>query len=233
MQTEQGLLDNWSQSLTAIHAARFSCRAFLPDQVPQETLEQMLATAQATASWCNTQPWHLHITTGDATRRLQSALYQHVLEGGAKGSDVTWPRAYRGCYLERRRGAGALLYGALGITRDDADGKARQMLENFRFFGAPHVVLVTSDEALGPYGVMDCGAWIANFLLAATAAGVSTIAQAAIAQYAGFLRDYFAIPADRHIVCAVAVGYQDRDHPANAFRVPRAPVHSAVTWLAR
>jgi nitroreductase len=230
MNADQHKSDSWPDTLAAIHAARFSCRAFLAKQVPQETIERILEIAQRTATWCNTQPWQLHITTGAGTERLRSALLEHVRGGGAKGSDVTWPREYRGRYLERRRDAGLKLYGALGIARDDAEGKTRQMLENFRFFGAPHMVLVTTDEALGPYGVLDCGAWVSSFLLAATACNVATIAQAAIAQYSAFMRNYFEIPADRQIVCAISFGYQDTGHPVNSFRVARAPASSAITW---
>ena len=48
-------------------------------------------------------------------------------------------------------------------------------------FGAPHVAIVTSDEALGVYGAVDCGAYVSNFMLAAHSLGVGSIAQAALA----------------------------------------------------
>ena len=44
---------------------RHSCRAFLPDTVPREVQERLLQMAQRTASWCNSQPWQVHITEGD------------------------------------------------------------------------------------------------------------------------------------------------------------------------
>ncbi|HEY4833806.1 MAG TPA: nitroreductase family protein, partial [Bradyrhizobium sp.] len=42
---------------------RFSCRAFWPDPVPRSTIERILAAAQKTASWCNSQPWRLAIAS--------------------------------------------------------------------------------------------------------------------------------------------------------------------------
>ncbi|MNQ73541.1 Nitroreductase family protein [compost metagenome] len=33
--------------------ARHSCRAFLPEPVPRDTIERILSLAQRTASWCN------------------------------------------------------------------------------------------------------------------------------------------------------------------------------------
>lgn len=43
---------------------RWSCRSFLDRKVPRPTIEQLLAMAQRTPSWCNTQPWHAIVTSG-------------------------------------------------------------------------------------------------------------------------------------------------------------------------
>jgi hypothetical protein len=56
-------------------------------------------------------------------------------------------------------------------VRGDREAYAKQGLENYRLFGAPHVAIVTSDEALGTYGAVDCGAYVNNFLLAAQSLG--------------------------------------------------------------
>jgi nitroreductase len=210
---------------------RHSCRAFLPDPVPRPAIRRILQIAQRTATWCNTQAWQIVITEPAATERLRQTLYERSKSNEPSGSDVPWPREYRGVYLQRRRDSGFTLYKALGIARDDMDARNRQLLENFRFFGAPHVALITSDEALGPYGVVDCGAYVANFLLAAQSMGVATIAQAALARHSGFLRKYFRIGDDRLVVCGISFGYADKSHPANAFRIGRAPIDEAVTWV--
>ena len=41
-------------------------------------------------------------------------------------------------------------------------------------------MIITTDEALGVYGVLDCGAWVNNFMLAARSLGIASIAQAAL-----------------------------------------------------
>ena len=61
--------------------ARWTCRQFLPDQVPQPTIERLLAVAQRTPSWCNTQPWQVVVTGGTATDRFRKALLEHVESG--------------------------------------------------------------------------------------------------------------------------------------------------------
>lgn len=214
-------------NLEQLLRARYSCRAFLDRPVPGETLTRVLGIAQRTASWCNAQPWQVIVTEPAATDRLRAALYAHA-QSAAAAPDIEPPREYRGVYLERRRECGFGLYESVGIARGDRVASARQGLENFRFFGAPHVAIVTTAEALGTYGVLDCGAWVSNFMLAATSLGVASIAQAALAMYSPFLRDWFAIPDDRQVVCGVSFGYADETHPANGFRTGRAPVEEAV-----
>jgi nitroreductase len=209
---------------------RHSCRAFLPDAVPRPIIKRILEIAQRTATWCNTQAWQVVVTAPPATDRLRSALYDRAREKAPAAPDMPWPREYRGVYLQRRRESGFSLYKALGIARDDMQARERQMLENFRFFGAPHVALITSDEALGPYGGLDCGAYVSNFLLAAQSFGVATIAQAALAHHSAFLRDYFQISGDRLVICGISFGYSDKSHAANTFRIGRAPIDEAVTW---
>ena len=104
-------------------------------------------------------------------------------------------------------------------------------MENYRLFGAPHVLIVTTDEALGVYGVLDCGAWVNNFMLAAGAAGVASIAQAALAAYPQPLREFFGIGEDRRIVCGISFGYENAQHPANRFRTRRAGKEEVGAWI--
>ena len=209
---------------------RWSCRGVLDQQVPRATVEQLLAMAQRTPSWCNTQPWHAIVTGGDATRRLGAALYEHALTGAADAPDIPFPPGYTGVYQERRRACGSQLYGALGSERGDRERAIAQARENYRFFGAPHFALITTDRALGPYGTLDCGGYVSTFLLAAEALELGAIPQAAVAAYSPWLRQYFDLPEDRSVVCGISFGFADRAHPANDFRTARAELHEAVQW---
>lgn len=214
--------------LEGLLARRHSCRGFLPAPVPQATIERMTCIAQRTASWCNAQPWQVAITRGGATGRLREALL--AAPAPPPAPDFDWPREYRGVYLQRRRECGVQLYEAMGIAREDKQGTARQARENFRFFGAPHVAIIHTDEALGVYGAVDCGAYVANFMLAAQSLGVASIAQAALARYPQVIREFFGLAPERRIVCGISFGYEDTAHPANGFRTSRAPLASAITW---
>lgn len=209
--------------------ARFSCRAFRSDPVPDATINAIVQSAQKAPSWCNAQPWQLTITRGDATERFRTALYE-AASTTPPAPDLAWPEGYPGVYGERRRACGFQLYGAVGIEKGDRAASTAQMMENYRLFGAPHVAIVTSARVLGAYGAMDTGGFVTAFCLAATSRGVATIPQAAIAAQGPFVRDHFDIPDDRMILCAISFGYADEDHPANSFRTDRADPAQVIDW---
>ncbi|WP_067105174.1 nitroreductase [Sphingopyxis granuli] len=219
-----------ADSFDALLAARSSCRAFLPDPVDRSIIEAILASAQKTASWCNSQPWQLFITTGAATDRFRAA-YAAAAERSEPAPDFEFPSEYSGVYGQRRRECGRLLYESLGIERGDRARAQEAARDNYRFFGAPHVAIVTSPADLGLYGAIDCGAYVHNFMLAAKSRGVASIAQAALARHPEVIRRHFGMAPDRRVVCGISFGYADPAHPANAFCTPRAAIAEAAHFF--
>jgi nitroreductase len=218
-----------AEALTRILEARFSCRAFRPDPLPRALIEEIVTEAQKVPSWCNAQPWQLVVTEADETDRLRAALAEEM-QRAARAPDIPFPERYSGVYKDRRSTCGWQLYGAVGVKKGDREGSQRQMLENFRFFGAPHVAVLTSEAELGPYGLVDCGGFLTGLTLAAAARGVATIPQAALASYSAFLHRFFDLPDSRTVVCVLSMGRADDSHPANSFRTTRAPLAECLRW---
>ncbi|HTH80780.1 MAG TPA: nitroreductase [Ramlibacter sp.] len=224
-------MDDAARTLDKLLSQRHSCRAFLPRPVERETIESIFRTAQRAASWCNSQAWQVSITSGEATERLRAKLVQAQLSGQRGGSDFPFPAQYTGVYLERRRECGFQLYNAVGVERGDKEGYARQTLENFRLFGAPHVAVLTSDPGLGVYGAVDVGGYVQVLLLAMQAHGVAAIAQAALSNHSELVKRELDIPQERLMVCAVSFGHEDAAHAANSYRTSRADLGRAVHFL--
>ena len=210
--------------------ARYSCRAFLPDPVPDQTIEQIINAARHVPSWCNAQPWQVTITRGAATQAFREMLQQTVQDGTPPAPDLAWPGGYSGEYAQRRRTCGFQLYDAAGISKSDRDARRAQMLRNYALFDAPHVAIVHSPRELGPYGAMDTGGFVTAFTLAATALGVATIPQAAVAAYAPQVRAHLDISDDRLVLCAVSFGYADTEAAVNKFRTERATAADIIDW---
>ncbi|SMX40156.1 nitroreductase [Maliponia aquimaris] len=218
-----------AETFAALLKARFSCRGFMPDPVPRDVIEDALADAQHVASWNNVQPWQVIALSPEETAGFATALSANA-ETATHQSDIPFPLRYEGIYKERRRACGWQLYDAVGVQKGDRAASGRQMRENFRLFGAPNCLLVTTPKDLGAYGVLDCGAYVMAVMLALQARGVASIAMAAVASFAPFVRARYGIAEDRDLVCAVAFGYADPDHPANSYRTTRAGLDEVVDW---
>ncbi|GAA4675505.1 nitroreductase [Gordonia humi] len=217
--------------LERLLSTRWSCRAFRPEPVPREEIERVLEVARRTPSWCNTQPWHLHVASGQRTVDLRTALAAAIADGPVENSDLPFPASYDGVYRDRRRVSGWQLYESLGIEKGDRAASARQTLRNFDFFDAPHVAVLTTDRTLGTYGAVDCGLFLDNFLLAAHSRGIATVPQAALAAQAPVLREFFGLPEDRLVVVGVSFGYADVEHPVNGYRTDRLSVADVATFV--
>src|SRR4051812_7177680 len=211
--------------------ARFSCRAYLDRPVERAVIERLVALAQHSPSWCNTQPWGVLITEGAATERFRRAAMEYATVH-PPAPDIPFPESYEGVFRERRRETAWQLYEAVGVPWGDRDASRGQTLENFNLFSAPHVAVITSERHLATYGAVDCGVYLACFLLAAQSLGLATIAQAALASVAPAVREFFDIPEHRQILFGVSFGYADHAHPANAFRTTREDAAGAIRLIA-
>ena len=210
--------------LTDVLRERHSCRAFRPDPVPDDVLDQLFGLAQLTPSSCNSQPWYTYLTKGAATARLSRALHDHVTTNDEPAPDIDIDPEFSGVFLDRKRACGMALYASVGIERSDYPAREAQMRRNFSFFDAPHAVVFTSDVSLGDNGLLDSGGYMATVSLLAQGLGLGTVLQGAIARYAPAVRDFFQIPDNEVVIGAMSLGYEDTDHPINQFRTERAAV---------
>jgi len=207
--------------------SRYSCRAYKKQEVSEKDIREIISTASRVPTWCNAQPWEVVVTRGEATEKLSQLLIEST-KTQQINPDFNWPTQYVGQYAQRRRQCGYQLYESIGIQKEDKKRRKEQMMLNYKFFGAPHVAIITSESDLGPYGSMDCGGFIAAFTIVAQAKGIATIAQASITGYAQTIRKYFQIPKNRLIQTAISFGYSDDLHPINHFRTEREKSEKVV-----
>jgi nitroreductase len=145
--------------------------------------------------------------------------------------DFPFPERYEGVFQERRRECAWQLYDAVGVTWGDRVASRRQTLENFRFFGAPSVAVITTEAALGLYGALDCGVYAGNFMIAAQSLGLATIALASLASHSQYFHERLNLPEHRKIIVGMAFGYPDLRHPVNSFRTSRVDLDEARVRL--
>ncbi len=209
---------------------RKSVRGFRKQEVPRALLASLFEAAQRAPSWCNIQPWRVFVSAGEVTERLTRG-YASATRAGVMAPDYPWPPVYPEPYGTHRRECGKALYGAMGVARDDAAGRAEAWMRNYEAFGAPHVAIVALDRRFGLWAAVDIGCWLQSFLLACTDAGLATCPQATLGAHAQVARDVLGIPDELGVLFGIAIGYEDAAVPANACRTARSPVDDNVKFI--
>ena len=204
---------------------RRSIRMFLPDKpVPRELVYRALELAIRAPSNSNVQPWHLRLVSGAARESLVAALLD---EASSKPPVV--PELPE-LFAHLRRELGAKVYGSMGITRDDAEGRRIAVLRNWEFFRAPLAGIVCMHRDLHYVDSLGVGMFLQTFLLALTARGLGTCVQVSIAGYPEIVREQLSISDEYAILCGLAIGYPDPTFPANNLRTARNPIEHNVVF---
>jgi len=211
-------------------AQRKSVRGFLPDALTSAQLSEWFGMAQRAPSWCNIQPWRVAVSMPPLTQRIADDLVA-AAKAGFPQTDVSFPLNYPEPYATHRRQCGGALYGAMGVARDDKEGRLRAWMRNYEIFGAPHVAIVSVDKRLGSYAHLDIGIWLGMLMTCASALGIDMCAMAVLAHYPQALRKHLPISADEDILFGIAIGMEERTVAANACRTTRSPLAENVRFV--
>jgi nitroreductase len=100
------------------------------------------------------------------------------------------------------------------------------VLGSYRFYDAPAVVIVSHHGERA-----DVSPFVTTMLLAAHDLGLGTCWLGYPLGGSDLIREALNIPEQEHIRAVVALGYPDRDSPANAFRTSRDEVEEFSRWV--
>lgn len=208
--------------LAELLTQRRSVRAFLPTPVSDVLLQDVLQQARLAPSGANLQPGVLVQVRGAVRESLSAELIEAWRHGRAEKEDYSYfPKPMPHTLRRRQVAAAQALYGALGVARDDREGRDVQFEKNFCFFHAPVALVVTMDRGFGNGGYMDLGMMLYGLMLAAQAKGLSTCAIGAMASFPNLIRQHLGLNASSHIVCGMALGYADPQAPVNQTQTTR------------
>ena len=184
------VLDNFE----SIVRARRSVRGFLDKPVDQQLLEEIFALASWAPSNCNTQPWHVHVVSGEKAQSLKSALVG-AMNKGEFSMDYPYLGQYQDVQRERQYDAANQLYTAMGIAREDKQARHEAFLNNFRFFGAPHAAFIFIKEG-DLREAADVGMYAQNLMLGLSAAGLASCPQTALSFHCDLVRSALNVADD-------------------------------------
>jgi hypothetical protein len=213
-------------------AQRRSIRGFLPEPVANAVLRKVFALAQQAPSNCNVQPWQVVVASGEPCREISRKLQALIAAGGPMPTDYKRVEKFEGVMRQRQIDTAVKLYGNMGIARDDKEGRIRAMMRNYEFFDAPHIAFLGMDKVFGETVALDVGMYAQTLMLAMTAYGIGSCAQAAVSRHPDAIREHFGLPDNLGILMGISFGYEDTDIPANRTVVPRASIDENVNFVS-
>jgi nitroreductase len=211
---------------------RHSCRAFTKQTVSKTQIDSILASASQAPSGANTQPWQVAVIAGQTKQTIQTAIEQAFEKGIKPNPDYAYyPDKWQSPYTLRRKKCGLQLYESLAIKREDTARRQAQWAANYRAFDAPIMLLFLIDDIMQTGSYLDYGMFLQSLMLSALEEGLATCPQAALAEYPDIIRQTLNYPESKHIICGIALGYEDLQASVNKYRTEREDIEQFTDFF--
>jgi len=81
---------------------RRSIRGYKPDPVPKAVIQEIIDVAKGAPSSMNTQPWFLHVITGEPLERIRRGNTERMLAGAKPQREIATRGGYEGIHRQRQ-----------------------------------------------------------------------------------------------------------------------------------
>lgn len=212
---------------------RRSIRGFQDRPVPKELIAEILAIAMRAPSSFNNQCWNFAVVTGDPLERIREGNVEGIMGGIPDSREFRKHDVQSGDHRTRQVEVAKQLFGAMGIEREDKDGRQDWVLRGFRQFGAPISIVISYDRDLlgSDVAPFDCGAVTNALVNAAWSRGLGCVINSQGIMQSPVVREHAGIADDQVIQICVAMGWPDEDFPANAVVSNRKELKDAVRFV--
>ncbi|MFC1823289.1 nitroreductase [Thermodesulfobacteriota bacterium] len=218
---------------------RRSIRAFKPDPVPREILEELLRTSQWSPSSSNTQPWELAIIGGEAAEEMKARFIKKTEVDWDSDSfamrdanpDTPQPQLTEP-YIQRSEDVRDRIdHHQFPQGTEDIDTKRHDyLLKGAGFYGAPHAIIIYTERSLYPKALFDAGLVAQTLCLAALHYGLGTCLMTHLVLWPDYLREFLQLPDTKFIVLGIALGYPDLEARINTFERIRESLETVTRW---
>ena len=209
--------------------SRSSIRSFLSNPVPDQLIKDLLEKSSRAASGGNLQPWKIFVINNSSMSNFLE-FQKNWTKPEIPAYDI-YPPKLKEPYRTSRFELGEQMYELLGIGREDKDARIAQVMENFRFFGAPCAFFCFVDRQMGPPQWSDLGMFLQTFMLLAKEAGLDTCAQEAWSMKHDSVSKFVNADDTDILFCGVAIGYRDDTALVNSLKSERRPLKEWAKFL--
>lgn len=213
--------------LEAIRERR-SIRAFKPDPVPRESIEQILNLAILAPSAINLQPWEFIVVVGEEKDRLSRRLikaYKEKQISCSPGNIKPIPKTIS------KRGAKTLelmnpYFEEMGVDPNSFINEG-----SCNFYGAPVAILIFIDDSLPKDRLIDIGLVLGYIILITHEYGLGTCPVGLVKAYEDEIKDLLNVSPNKNLAIGVALGYPDWDIPITHFKSQRDNLEKMLKWV--
>ena len=211
--------------------SRKTTRAFLKKPVRNELIKSLLKKSSRAASGGNLQPWRVFVINNETMKSFLD--FQKNWTDQEVPSYAVYPENLKEPYRSSRYKVGEDLYALLGISREDKEGRYKQLSKNFEFFGAPAAFFCFIDRQMGPPQWSDLGMFLQTFMLLAREEGLDTCPQEAWAMKPQSVSKFVEADEELMLFCGMAIGYKDEKAKINDLITEREPLDVWVKFIEK
>jgi nitroreductase len=210
--------------------SRYSARGFKSDPVSKSLVNEILAAANHSPSWTDSQPWEIYVAGGVVLERLRASFKAAFEKGQPSKPDIPGPQYWPADIEKRIDNYMGERFKFLGVNREDKAARRSVTSLNYHFFDAPIVIYLCMDKTLNSWSMFDSGLLAQSIMLAAREKGLGTVVAFTMAVYPDLIRAELDIPKDYAILIGIALGYPDTGLKRNQFRSPRRQLEEVVRY---
>ncbi|UIF29417.1 nitroreductase [Levilactobacillus brevis] len=211
------------QALNERHATRW----FTDQQIPKATLEKIISAAEEVPSWVNSQPYQVHVVTGE-TRQSIRQEHQHLGDVGEHGhSDlpVMARSAWSAQAQDNMQAWSDGIAQSVGPDWQKIMGDAAGKLYN-----AQAIVYLTLPEGYSEWSLYDLGAFGMALMLAAKDAGIDSMPAYQFVSFPEEVRHNIQLENGEKLIMGIGLGYRDAEAAVNRITSTRLPIDQMTTF---
>ncbi|MEE2782491.1 MAG: nitroreductase [Pseudomonadota bacterium] len=212
---------------------RRSIRGYKSDPIPKDVLREIVTLATRAPSSMNTQPWNLHVVTGEPLERIRKGNTKKNLAGIPPSREIRQHGAYEGVHRKRQIDIAVQLFEAMGIEWGDKERRKDWVMRGFRQFDAPVSIVITFDKDLedNDIAIFDCGAVVNCLVNAAWSKGIGAVINGQGIMQSPVVREHAGIPDNEVIMSCIALGYPADEFAANDVVSTRRDVDDVINFV--
>lgn len=207
---------------------RKSTRAFKPDPILREKIEEILNIAIHAPSAINLQPWEFIVVMDEERKRLSRRLIRSYRE-----KQISCSPGNIKPLSEKFSRRGAASFQLMEPYLKEIGVEFNEFINegSCNFYGAPVAIIICIDNAFSKARLVDIGIVLGYTVLVAHDFGLGTCPIGLICAYEDDIKDVLNIPENKDVVIGIALGYPDNESPVNHFKTEREDLSSFIRWF--